>query len=155
HRIWGLSWYWNRGQEEVRLRRAIERAIENDANVTPTPAPMPAAQPEEVQVELDETPDWVVPYRIVVPRPPRTGLEMHEGDAQADLQRMIWEVVRGEGPVATEVVLLRVRARWGVNRAGSRARGAFETAVRTLRRRKEIESPCDGFLALPGQSESV
>jgi hypothetical protein len=117
--------------------------------------PTSAAQPEELQIELDETPDWVVPYRVVLPRSPRAGLEMHEGDAQPDLQRMILEVVSGEGPVASELVLTRVRSKWGLNRAGSRARGAFDTAVRALRRRREVESPSNGFLALPGQSATV
>jgi hypothetical protein len=42
-----------------------------------------------------------------------------------------------------------------MNRAGSRARGAFDTALRAARRRGEIISESDGFLALPSQSTPV
>jgi hypothetical protein len=42
-----------------------------------------------------------------------------------------------------------------MNRAGSRARSAFDTALRALRRRKELDSQSDGFLALPNQSPIV
>jgi hypothetical protein len=143
--IWGLSWYWNRGQEEIRLRRAIERAIEGQPNVGPVRTVDPS-QPEELTIELGETPIWVVPYEVVTPGRPRTDAAIHKGAAQGDLQRMILEVVSGEGPVAAEVVLQRVREQWGLNRAGSRARGAFDTALRAIRRRGEIVSESDGFL---------
>jgi hypothetical protein len=151
HRIWGLSWYWNRGQEEVRLRRAIERAIEGRSNIEPARA-IAHSEPEELSIALSETPAWVVPYVVVMPGRPRTAVAIHEGSAQSDIQRMILEVVSGEGPVATEVVLQRVRERWGLNRAGSRARSAFDTALRAVRRRGEVVSESDGFLALPSQS---
>jgi hypothetical protein len=64
---------------------------------------------------------------------------------------MIWEVVRGEGPVSTELVLKRVRERWGMNRAGSRARSAFDVALRSLRRQGQIASESNGFLIVPNQ----
>jgi len=154
HRIWGLAWYWNRGQEEVRLRRAIERAIEGQPNSEPVRSVDPS-EPEELTIELSKTPAWVVAYEVVTPGQPRTTAAIHEGTAQSDLQRMILEVVTGEGPVATELVLQRVRERWGMNRAGSRARSAFDTALRAARRRGEIISESDGFLALPSQSTPV
>jgi hypothetical protein len=151
HRIWGLSWYWNRGQEEIRLRRAIEGAIEGRANVAPQSTIQPL-EPEELTIELSETPEWVVPYRVVLPGRPRTDAAMHESAAQGDLQRMINEVVRGEGPVAIEVVLRRVRSQWGMNRVGSRARSAFDSAVRSLKRKGEIVTESDGFLVAPNRS---
>jgi hypothetical protein len=154
HRIWGLSWYWNRGQEEVRLRRATERAVEGQPTIPPAPTVEPLG-PEELTIELSETPEWVVPYKVVAPGPPRAKAAMHEGTAQSDLQRMILEVVRGEGPVATEVVLRRVRERWGMNRAGSRARSAFDTAIRALRRKGDVVVESEGFLATPGQSTAI
>lgn len=67
---------------------------------------------------------------------------------------MILEVVSGEGPVAAELALRRVRESWGMNRAGNRARSAFDTAVRALRRRGEIVV-ADGFLALASQSAVI
>ena len=68
---------------------------------------------------------------------------------------MILEVVQREGPVAVEVVLRRVREQWGMNRAGSRARSAFDSALRALRRKHSLVAESDGFLALPGQTVVV
>lgn len=154
HRIWGLSWYWNRGNEELRLRRAIEQAIGDQPNVEPVGPPGIDVGPEQISVELDEKPSWAVPYRVAVPVGPRTTAAMHEGAAQAELQRVILDVVTGEGPIATELTLQRVRECWGMNRAGSRARGAFDAALRSLRRRGFVVGG-EGFLALPSQTNSV
>jgi very-short-patch-repair endonuclease len=147
HRIWGLSWYWSRGQEEARLRRSIERSLAGrpDSKVKVQPAIT-----EEITIELDAVPEWVTPYRVVRPKKPRVADPMHDAGAQGDLQRMILEVVEGEAPVATETVLKRVREAWGMNRAGSRARGAFDTAVRSLVRRGQIETEATDFLTLSG-----
>ena len=152
HRIWGLSWYWTRGQEEIRLRRAIESAIVGE-NEEPVPQQPARADAEELIFELSDMPDWAEPYNPVQPSRPRSGVPMHEGAAQGDLQRMIMEVVGGEGPVASEVVLRRVREQWGMHRAGSRARSAFAVASKSLRRKGELMADSDGFLALPNQSE--
>jgi hypothetical protein len=154
YRIWGLSWYWSRGKEELRLRQAIESAIAGQPNVAPI-SRTEAPQTEEFTIELIEIPKWVVPYQVVTPRRPGPGLEIHERAAQWDLQRMIVEVVRGEGPVAIEVVLRRVREQWGMSRAGSRARSAFDTVIRNLHRKGEIAAHSDGFLALPGELAPV
>lgn len=80
HRIWGLSWYWNRGQEEIRLRKAIERAVHGRSTDTP-PAATEYVQPEERTVELAEVPEWVIPYEVVTPGRPRTNAAMHESAA--------------------------------------------------------------------------
>src|SRR5437870_8675591 len=55
HRIWGLSWYWSRGQEELRLRKAIETAIHGEPNISiPTAS---RAEPQELTIELEDFPD--------------------------------------------------------------------------------------------------
>jgi hypothetical protein len=136
------------------LRRAIERAVEGRPNLESVPTIDPF-EPEELTIELSDTPAWVVPYEVVTPGQSRTPAAIHEGTAQSDLQRMILEVVTGEGPVAKEIVLQRIRERWGMNRAGSRARSAFDTALRAVRRRGEVISESEGFLALPSQSTPV
>ena len=135
----------------MRLRKAIEQAVEGRQTTTPSRQPSPGVEPEEITIELADVPDWVMPYRVVTPVAPRIAAAIHEGAAQNDLQRMIFEVVRGEGPLAIEIVLRRVREQWGMNRAGSRARSAFDTAVRALRRRNDIVSESEGFLVLPNQ----
>src|SRR5205814_3209476 len=127
----------------LRLRNAIDQAIGGKPNVE-ADGPEISEEPEQIFVELDEKPTWAVPYRIVVPGGPCTTAAMHEGAAQPELQRIILEVVTGEGPIATELTLQRVRECWGMNRAGSRARGAFDTALRSLRRRGVLVAS-DGF----------
>jgi hypothetical protein len=75
---------------------------------------------------------------------------MHDYAAQADLRRMIEEVVAVEGPVAREVVLRRVREAWGVGRAGSRIRSSFDDAVKMLRSRGRVIESEKGFLMMEG-----
>ena len=73
---------------------------------------------------------------------------MHEYGAQADLRRMIEEVVEVEGPSSRELVLQRVREAWGVGRAGARIRDAFEEAIKKLRARGRIVESEPGYLMI-------
>lgn len=147
HRIWGPSWYRNRGEQEVKLRRAIEAALV--APLPPRdPVSPPTARPVEVDaVDLDDAPKWSVPYAVASPGSPRAGLQMHEHSV--DLVRMIEEVVRVEGPAHQDLVLRRVREQWGVQRAGSRIRSAFDWATQLLCRRTSIVKD-SGFLSIKG-----
>jgi hypothetical protein len=52
-------------------------------------------------------------------------------------------------------VLRRVREQWGMARAGSRARSAFDSALRSLRKKGDIVSASEGFVALPSQTMPV
>lgn len=152
YRIWGTAWYRNRRQQEKRLREAIDEAIEGGA-FRPAPArrlETPAWDDTGTYeaVSLDEAPSWTIPYEVAQPKGPRTGyLQMHDPQAAADLRRLIMEVVRVEGPVQDEVVLRRVREAWGVGRAGSRIREAFQRAIGNLTRRGELKKIDKVFLA--------
>jgi hypothetical protein len=153
HRIWGTSWYRDRPDQEQRLREAIDAAIAGEALIRQKRRF--EAQPtwtEEVfeVVGADERPKWVETYVVAKPTPPKRWAEMHDYAAQSDLRRMIEEVVNVEGPVAREVVLRRVREAWGVGRAGSRIRSAFDEAVKTLRARGRIVESEKGVLVLDG-----
>ncbi|HEV3075171.1 MAG TPA: DUF4011 domain-containing protein, partial [Thermoanaerobaculia bacterium] len=105
HRIWGPSWYRNRGEQEIRLRRAIESALAAPPHVLHALSPLQALTVQLDSVVLDSAPHWAVPYPVARPGPPRAGLQMHEGPAQSDLCRMIAEVIRVEGPAHQELVL--------------------------------------------------
>lgn len=71
---------------------------------------------------------------------------MHDDGSQAELRRMIDEVVAVEGPISTELLLRRVREAWGVGRAGVRIRASYDKAVKTLRLRGRLVEPEKGFL---------
>ena len=144
YRIWGTAWYRNRPEQEQRLMAAIAAAI--DAVRIPTAARADPNRSSERQttfeaVALDEAPTWTVPYRVAHPMIARRGLpEMHLPEAQWQVRQLIEQVVSIEGPVLDTLVLRRVREAWGVGRAGSRIRDAFDTAVRALVRKGSVSS---------------
>jgi hypothetical protein len=75
---------------------------------------------------------------------------MHESAARPELGQMIVEVVRIEGPAHQELVLRRVREAWGVQRAGTRIRAAFDSVVKSLSRRGSVSKDRAGFLSTDG-----
>jgi very-short-patch-repair endonuclease len=154
HRIWGTSWYRDRTGEEQRLLDAISTAISSSGRKQRQRrrAQVSSWQPETYEVVApDERPVWADVYAVAQPTPPSSLLlQMHDPAAQADIRRMIEEVVAVEGPVATEVVLRRVREAWQLGRSGARVREAFDRAVSTLKSRGKIATPERGFIALPG-----
>jgi hypothetical protein len=154
HRIWGTAWYRDRASQEQRLREAIEAGIAGEVPVPRRrrldPAPDWTEDVYEV-VAPDDRPSWAEIYAICTPEPPSSRkLQMHDLWAQADLRRMIEEVVATEGPISRELVLRRIREAWGVGRAGSRIRDAFDKAVRTLKSRGSLLEPEKGQLMLEG-----
>ena len=74
---------------------------------------------------------------------------MHVPAAGQDLRRMIQEVAHIESPVVNELVLLRVREAWGVQRAKSRIRAAFEGALKDLRIAGRILVDRQGVIRVP------
>ena len=135
HRIWGTAWYRDRARQESTLRKAIEQAISPTAEPSQTTFPSVPVWVDETfeVVSPDERPEWAEPYQVaVLDGPSRSWVEMHDPTAQADLRRLTQQVVVIEGPVSRELALRRVREAWGVQRAGSRIRHAFDKAVRSL-----------------------
>ncbi|MCA1839967.1 MAG: DUF3320 domain-containing protein [Actinobacteria bacterium] len=164
HRIWGTAWYSDRAQQESRLRNAIEDAIATQGKLPlrRDPRMTDGSQPELEAVSLDETPTWAVTYQVSrdaagrVSHPSfaktqRHWLEMHDPAAKPELRRVIERVVAIEGPVAEELVLRRVREAWGIGRAGSRVREAFNAALSELLRANKIIRDGEGFLWMNGQ----
>ncbi|MCA1844548.1 MAG: DUF3320 domain-containing protein [Actinobacteria bacterium] len=152
HRIWGTGWYHDRRGQEARLRQAIEDAIagrnQEARERIPRQPPLRETQPvlEPMHAQLAGPPRWTIPYRVAHPPPPAHQQEMHEPGAAPEIQRLIREIVRIEGPVHQEVVLRRVREAWQVERAGQRIRNAYETALDWLVRRRELRRDAQGFL---------
>jgi very-short-patch-repair endonuclease len=159
HRIWGTGWYRDRPGQEVRLRKAIEQAINGAPVGTSRPTPRPAAAAQELveleSVALDAMPSWAVSYREAKLTVRRGQIEMHDPAAREEIKRLIVEVVSVESPVHQALVLRRVRAAWGLGRAGSRIRVAFEAALASLVRKDSVRRDPHGFLWLPQQQLSV
>lgn len=154
HRIWGPTWYRNRAEQEVRLRDAIDDAIRGHSTRPTIPTkPMESVSVQEVEVDFDAVPLWSEPYRLAELDAQYTGYDMHEPEARPQLQRLVEEVARQEGPVHRDRVLRAVRIAWGVGRAGPRIKDAFDSAVRALGR-KALDVDAVGFLRLESSTLS-
>lgn len=92
---------------------------------------------------------WTTTYAPVTLEAAESWIELHEPSARPQLQRMIREVVDGEGPVTDRLALDRVRRAWGLKRAGGRVQEAFDQALRQLLARGLVERHHDG-LRTPG-----
>ena len=77
-------------------------------------------------------------------------VEFTEPSARADIASQIAKVVSDAGPIHQDDLLTLIREAWGLGRAGSRIRDAFQHAVAYAEGRDRIE--LDGeFLVVPGQ----
>jgi hypothetical protein len=152
HRIWGTAWYRDRARQEAELRVAIDQAISPESQPRRTLPSVPVWAEETFEVvSADERPTWAEPYEIArLDAPSRWFVEMHDRTAQADLRRLIQQVVAIEGPVSRELVLRRVREAWGVQRAGSRIRDAFAMAIGSLTSQGLLVVQDRDFLMVPG-----
>jgi REase_MTES_1575/Protein of unknown function (DUF3320)/AAA domain len=126
HRIWSMSWFYNRAEQERRLVAAIEAAIAGVANTTPPAAPPLERDVTVEHIDFNAPPEWATPYEVASPTPPYYAFEMHDRSGRPDLRRMMQEVLAVEAPVHEERVLRVVREAWGVARAGHRIKAAFD-----------------------------
>jgi len=148
HRIWGPSWYRSRDKEKQRLQNAIEAAIGRDQTLPFTRQAAAPVAVELAEVDLDGPPNWTVPYPVAnLPRTRKD--EIKNPLAWRDMERHIIQIAKTEGPVSIDTVLRRLREAWGIGRAGSQIRQTFDTALRSLIRRKEIAKSRDGFISVP------
>jgi very-short-patch-repair endonuclease len=154
HRVWSPSWYRDRRREEARLREVLERA-EADPPAIARRREEAAPAAEVAAVELDRAPAWAVPYRTAQPTPPPYRFEMHLPEAEADLRRMVLEVVEVEAPVHTELALKRIRRAWGAGRAGPRIVEAFGRQLEELERAGHVRLEGAFIWASAGEPASV
>jgi hypothetical protein len=140
HRIWGPAWYRLRSEEEARLRRAIEAAIDGREHVTPpTPASAPDVTDERVDVSFDEHPSWVETYRPSAVPSGSVGLaDMADWAASADLRRWIKGIVQREAPITKDLLLRRLREVWGGASLTVRRVARIEEVIRQLATGGEI-----------------
>ncbi|MFE1902226.1 DUF3320 domain-containing protein [Streptomyces gardneri] len=159
YRIWGTDWYRGRAAAELRLREAVEQAIEQGplAASEPKPAPesgvgtgvsaaaheggrvvtVPVAEPqaeieyERVPVDTEVEREWAAQYSVSrLTVSPR--YEMHTAEARPALRKVLAQIIEAEGPIHLDLLVLRAREAWGVGRAGSRIRDNVTMVARSL-----------------------
>lgn len=134
HRIWGTAWYRNRDEEEARLRRAIESAINTPHAIEPSAPPTSGIEVQDELIDVERLPDWAVPFTL--PRAVRVRPALRGGDgltgskAHQELDRYLKIIVEAEAPIHRDLLEARLRSDWGIGRLGARARtqlaGAYD-----------------------------
>ncbi|MFB6627586.1 DUF3320 domain-containing protein [Streptomyces sp. NPDC056374] len=159
YRIWGTDWYRGRSAAELRLREAVELAIEQGPLAVSEPKPVqdagagtatsaaahgrgrvvtvPVEEPQ-VEVEYERVPvetaverAWAAPYRPSL-LTVSARYEMHTAEARPSLRKVLMQIIEAEGPIHLDLLVLRAREAWGVGRAGSRIRDNVTLVVRSL-----------------------
>ncbi|MFM1767572.1 MAG: hypothetical protein RJA22_101 [Verrucomicrobiota bacterium] len=164
HRLWSTDWFQRPEHERRRVQEAIERAqsgpapgatlaplpVVPAASAPPSPA-APAPIPREAGSSArgaDDLGGFAQPYREASFRVP-SGRDPHELDLR-EMADLVLRIVRAEGPVHEEEVVVRVRDLWGLGRAGSRVQDAVAAAIQSLRRDGRCQQ-AEGFLHVPGE----
>jgi very-short-patch-repair endonuclease len=140
HRIWSTDWFQRPQEQLERTVAAVEGAkAELEARLEKMHRPDRAVPVEVVTIEradvteiglarAEEGADLSAVYVEATSIQPVAGYDLHETPVGllADLAE---KVVAVEGPVHTDEVVLRLRAAWGLQRAGARIQAAVERAV--------------------------
>ncbi len=164
HRIWSTDWF-QRPQEQLdKVVAAFEAAKrELDARLETAEARARAVPVEVVTIDrADVTEVGLSEVRDVAPsnayveataeRAPGWS-ELHEVETDR-LARSIVKVVSVEGPVHVDEVVVRLKAAWGITRAGSRIVAAVDRAV-ALAARAGTLVVAGRFLTIPGMDVRV
>jgi DNA polymerase III delta prime subunit len=112
HRAWSLAWLARPEAERARLRAALGAPVE--------------AEPSKGVAGPD--PGLAVPYVEAAPGVPRESAI--PAVPFATLSELIADIIRIEGPVATEAVMERARLLWGRERLDAADRAALQQALR-------------------------
>ncbi|HYB87929.1 MAG TPA: DUF3320 domain-containing protein [Streptosporangiaceae bacterium] len=128
HRIWGTSWYRDRGGEERRLQAAIEHALASPPHglpewTVPPVVPNAAADPGAV-------PSWAVPYVTAAVPPLPHWVDPADPGSQFTMTDGIRAIVDTEGPVHVSILYERLRDAWNIGRVGTRIRDNIDAAIR-------------------------
>lgn len=158
HRIWSGDWF-KRPQEQLeRLIAAIEAAKLELQRGNAAAARLPAYEIISVDREFVtemglgmSEPDIgaAVPYvEAAVTRPSHVSGDLHLAPTGV-LSQLAEAVVKAEGPVHFDEVVVRLRIAWGAAKAGARMRDAVRSAVDVSVRMGRIVAQ-DDFLTVPG-----
>ncbi len=150
HRIWSTDWFRRGDQEVEKLRARIEQELAIDPDASDEAALPPAAEPEPDETEIviaaaEESPRCPAYEEVVLNV--RTTLDPHEV-SEADMARIVRQIVDGEGPVHQEEISRRVAASFGKERTGQRIVAAV---LRGLRAAGGDVVEADGFWDIGGR----
>jgi len=168
HRIWSPDWVQRRGTEIRKLKKALEKSLEQPVNVVPAiPSTIKkieektVKQVEKVQVEEKKSNDLpdVEPYRFSNPRPrhlfSRYSSEHRERylkQYHSEVRRLLPGVVKYEAPIHMEQAYKRLNKAFRLARATKPFKEAFEEEAKNLSRKGTIKLR-DGFLWPPKEEE--
>ncbi|MGK5024099.1 DUF3320 domain-containing protein [Janthinobacterium sp. RB2R34] len=138
HRIWSLDWYQRPNNELQRLILAIDAArVELAARAElngrqerkPTVSVVTVEREDHAEIGLERTDRQRPPvYVEAIPAKPAHADELHDMPVAA-LSELVRQIVRLEGPVHVDEVVMRLRAAWGLKRTGARIQAAVERAI--------------------------
>ncbi|GIF04017.1 DUF3320 domain-containing protein [Actinoplanes siamensis] len=121
HRIWSVSWFHDRAEEEGRLRAAIENALA---------VPDVFAEPDlELVTRPAQPPEWALPYQHATLEPLPPAARVNDQVVRALLIRTVERIAEVEGPVHIAVLIRRIREAWGISRVTQPIRQAIEDAI--------------------------
>lgn len=93
-----------------------------------------AVQVEFAEIDFDAMPAWADEYvEPQAPPAPYSGWEFHDIASRSVIADQALHVVNAHAPIHREHVLRAVREAWGLQRAGKRARQAFDEAIQQVR----------------------
>jgi len=149
HRVWSTAWFTQRDQEIERIRLAIETAL-NGGRPQPAAQQSAAVTVSSSEVDFDAPPAWAESW--TEPAVPHLGAaeDFTSPLARNDIADRIVHLAKTCGPIHREAVLRALRVAFGLGRAGSRIREAFDGIVAGLETRGLVEDQ-DGFIRTPGQ----
>lgn len=157
HRIWGISWWRDRAEQESRLRSAVDAAraaaddrtdqadAREDTAVRAGAAERPANEPAgardvlaRAEIRFDEldpaaVPGWAVPYRVLPAGPADSTADPRSPEARPGLRRFFESVLEVEAPVHETVLFARLRDAWGIGRMGAQIRTNAEYVLSRVR----------------------
>jgi len=160
HRIWSMDWF-NRPQNELqRLLNAINAArAELDTRSESALKARRAVPVEIVTIDRGSTAHIGLvakseqelartAYIEASPVRPAGGYELHDAPT-AVLAGLISEIVKIESPVHADEIVVRLRAAWGLKRAGGRIQATVERALEAALSSGAISME-ERFLSVPG-----
>lgn len=145
YRIWSTDWFYRRGQEIERLRRAINASNNTDTFVSPRGTNRESNAPSEPivlrPVEVAEVEARVIPpYQRATPTT-HWG-EPHDA-ALSTLRAIAADVIRLEGPIHADEIARRIATCFGKEKAGGRIVARTKLALHGLQGEAEFQRDGD------------
>ena len=154
HRVWSTAWVRNPEAEIARIEEALDRCrARADAPWVPADAAGPTTsdpestrgEDETAQSELlfDERPSLFQPYEQADLNDIKVGPKL-QTEVHGTLVKLIHRIVKAQGPVHFDVIVERIRDRYGLERAGRVIREHVSRAVRRMAHEGALSRLDDG-----------